>query len=669
MKRGTAVLKNSNQPSIEPVASPTSTGSVWLSTWRWDLIALGLPALAMAYALFSQVQFLWDRPHLQFFPLAIAALAWLVYTELVDPHASGQEPDAGDWDSDSEAAADVGSSDAETSEEAGAGPTLADEPSQSNAAVRRPVSAGRLRWSLALLTIVCLQLVFGAFIGSTWWSHVALTTAFVAWALVRLTETTWTRVVALASLLAVTIPLPFTLDTKLIQWLQIYSSWACSGVLDAFAIPHLRSGNIIRIQGRELFIEEACSGVDSLYALFAVALVLILFWRRPFLPAVLLLISVPIWSSLGNLLRLTTIALGIQKLGIDLSDGMPHTILGLVIFMLIAGCLLAADALLYGLLSPIAVFGIPRSQVPKSIALFNAIAGWPGRQPQETLAEQRGAAELMYGEDEEEEPAAEGETTGAELSQAEPVAAAVRTASFGTPALITVCVLLVGMFLAGGLQAYQMSRRVGRLTANAIRPELVEQFPGEGFLPEQIGPWRQETYLTETRDRNSSLGEYSRTWYYASPDGRLVFSLDFPFREWHQLWACYEGVGWRRADTQIVDTAPDGSTDPWPWVEVEMVNELGARSYLWWSMFDQAGGPMQPEDHTSWLWKRHVLDRIALKNPYAALTSFQFQQFADTSRALSDEERAALRQQFLEVRQAVHAGSLPALQNLGGRGQ
>ncbi len=65
-------------------------------------------------------------------------------------------------------------------------------------------------------------------------------------------------------------------------------------------VPHMRNANIIEIKGIQLFVEEACSGIGSLYALLAAAALLLLINRRSFFCSVLVLLSVPVWAMMGN---------------------------------------------------------------------------------------------------------------------------------------------------------------------------------------------------------------------------------------------------------------------------------------------------------------------------------------------------------------------------------
>ena len=93
-----------------------------------------------------------------------------------------------------------------------------------------------------------------------------------------------------------TLPFPAGYDDKLIQFLQRQSSHLTSMILDCIGILHLPAGNVLELAQKRLFVDEACSGVDSLYALMAICLCLVLWFRQRLFVAVVSLSLVPIWE-------------------------------------------------------------------------------------------------------------------------------------------------------------------------------------------------------------------------------------------------------------------------------------------------------------------------------------------------------------------------------------
>ena len=86
---------------------------------------------------------------------------------------------------------------------------------------------------------------------------------------------TWLRAMALPLLLlAVSIPLPSMLYASLSMPLQLFASAIACRIADFLGVVVYREGNIIHLAGMSLGIWEACSGLNSLSALFAGAVLM-----------------------------------------------------------------------------------------------------------------------------------------------------------------------------------------------------------------------------------------------------------------------------------------------------------------------------------------------------------------------------------------------------------
>src|SRR5262249_45473600 len=73
---------------------------------------------------------------------------------------------------------------------------------------------------------------------------------------------------ALVYLLLV-IPPPFGLDRLLITKLQLLTAKASSRVLDYFGVYHNMDGTVVETAGKRYMVEEACSGIHSLFSILA----------------------------------------------------------------------------------------------------------------------------------------------------------------------------------------------------------------------------------------------------------------------------------------------------------------------------------------------------------------------------------------------------------------
>lgn len=138
-------------------------------------------------------------------------------------------------------------------------------------------------------------------------------------------------------LLILLIPLPMELDSRLIHELQRISSLYASRLLDFSGIPHLMRGNVLELPSNRFFVEEACSGIGSVYLLTAATALYVVLSQMRLIRGLPLLASVPWWAIVSNVVRIVVIAATAHLWQIDLSHGWQHETLGIAA-MLLAFC-------------------------------------------------------------------------------------------------------------------------------------------------------------------------------------------------------------------------------------------------------------------------------------------------------------------------------------------
>ena len=140
-------------------------------------------------------------------------------------------------------------------------------------------------------------------------------------------------------LLFLLIPIPNQLLSMVTATLQLKVSQASEWVAHLFAIPLFREGNVLHLSDKTFQVVEACSGIRSLISLSTLSLILGYFtlfrWRSI---VILLLFSVPV-AIFINIVRVVSLVLVYEWFAIDLSEGMAHTVSGLVLFLLGLGLL------------------------------------------------------------------------------------------------------------------------------------------------------------------------------------------------------------------------------------------------------------------------------------------------------------------------------------------
>ena len=138
-------------------------------------------------------------------------------------------------------------------------------------------------------------------------------------------------------LLCCAVPPPFELDRQLVLWLQSLTARWASAVLDFLGLYHVMAGNVVEVGGRRLFVEEACSGVNSLFSALACVLFFALLMRRRPLRIALLLTATVGWVLAANVARVAGIAYLLGRFGVDLTNGWRHEALGAGLFVAAPG--------------------------------------------------------------------------------------------------------------------------------------------------------------------------------------------------------------------------------------------------------------------------------------------------------------------------------------------
>jgi len=552
---------------------------------------------------------LWDRPHYQFFPLYLAALAALTWRRLSEVSAENQEPHLPD-----SAANEFG-------------------PGNSEPAVswRLPPAQRAAHISARLLLCGELAALLAAVIlFSPWLGYVALLLGLGSLA-VRLTgSATGGKLRAVWALAWFLVSPPFGLDLWLVQELQGITALSSSRLLDYFGYRHLLEGNVLEFAGRQLFVEEACSGVQSLFSLTAVVLLFCVWKRRSWPQSILLVAAAMLWALVANTLRVTIIGAIYALTGFDLSSGWPHELMGYVLLALSIVLLLSTDELV------VYVFGeiiVPHGRWPRN-PLTCCWNRWVANVSPDVFV-----------------PVTN--TMDDSLPQLSPIAG---------PRPVLAC-------LFGVLAVLQLVGLAG--TAAAALAEV--PVPPANFIPAQtlpvsLGAWRCTESSIEVRARSSNEGLYSRIWKYSvSAEGRdeqapqftALVSFDYPFAYIHELTKCYTPRGWSIRSRQIESCGWRKGTGEV--CAVEMLKADGESAYLLFAEFDRNGRSVRfSPGTTQWVDERLALNplvqmyregasRLALESG----TLYQFQVFVPVRVPLTEEQKQDIRTQFAALRERL----------------
>lgn len=144
------------------------------------------------------------------------------------------------------------------------------------------------------------------------------------------------------------IPLPNMFVDAVTGPLKIMASNLAESLLYAFDYPIARSGVTLTIGKYQLLVADACSGLRSIFSLFALGLIYLhLQQRRNLLHNTALILCILPIALLANTLRVLVLVLVIFHHGEQVGLGVVHGLSGLVTFVMALLIFMALDALLH----------------------------------------------------------------------------------------------------------------------------------------------------------------------------------------------------------------------------------------------------------------------------------------------------------------------------------
>lgn len=253
--------------------------------------------LSVAYApvLLVYLKQLWSREYYQFFPFSFVTVLWFAATR------AAREPDF-------------------------SGAT--------------PRQAGR--WAV-LVTAVMLT-VIGVIQGSPWLCYAGYVLHLAMLLELWQEEGSVRRLGYIVLPVLLTVRPPLNLDETAIQKLQMITSQFASKFLNALGIDHILSGNIIQpMRGPALLVEEACSGVQSLFTVMFIASFIGVARQYSVVRSLILISTGVFWALLMNICRVLAIAIAQTQFAVDLTSGWKHDAVGYAALLLAIPLLMSTD--------------------------------------------------------------------------------------------------------------------------------------------------------------------------------------------------------------------------------------------------------------------------------------------------------------------------------------
>ncbi len=447
-----------------------------------------------------------------------------------------------------------------------------------------------------LIPTSILACISGTLFASTWATYLAFVLALASWLGHQQDRE------GRGSLLYLAVPLlliwqpPYsstvTGDTVLIQQLQLISAKFASRLLDLLGYIHFQPGTVLEIAGRNFGVAEACSGIQSFFAVLSVGAILVVLQKRPLVHALLLLGTSPFWAVLMNTIRITVIPIAHANFQFDLATGLPHELLGYVTMAMAVGLMISTDELLAGLLHFLPEVSVSK-YIPSAKLTFHGFVR--------------------------------------------------RTATAACTFLLIVC---------SAIQIWDVQESWGseQDTVDFFR-QLKPFTLSMSDAPETLDGWPLIDYQQISRDHDvADLGERSNSWRYQAPFGSTSVSCDQLFPGWHELTRCYRNGGWDMESRRVV---PGTSDDSWPMVEATFT-QTGEHGYLLFCLANNAGRFLDPPaEWNQWSsLKERLQNRLtpAVRGTLFGVSAYQLQIFISSSRPLSTEEKIQIEDRFRMAR-------------------
>lgn len=318
---------------------------------------------------------------------------------------------------------------------------------------------------------------------------------------------------------------PFSLDLRLATGLQLWVSAQASSILDMLNVSHYLEGNIIHLVNQPLHVEEACSGINSLFATGAVLVFAMLLLRRPVAHAIALFgfgfIAV-LAVNVFRVVALTWMHHYSVRLGEFFDMTIPHMAFGMGCFAILLLLLFSGDALLF--------LSIDRLWYVLPAGLMMRLRWLTGGDPEEAV-------------DPDAEPPPDTKPKAAEKVETEPLdqtiqarAGTWRFVTLGFGAMAALQIVVVGLAMSRGDEVAELPEGdplAGKISAN--------------LLPSEWNGWKLSSF-NEQENMDFVEANYSSQWRFERDDQVAYVYLHRPYVDFHQLQACYSGTGWTVTD-------------------------------------------------------------------------------------------------------------------------
>jgi len=331
-------------------------------------------------------------------------------------------------------------------------------------------------------------------------------------------------------LLLLTIPIPLNFDLRLVIWLQKIATAAASSLLDLLHVWHTTSGVAITTVQRSFMVEEACSGIHSLFSCLCAVIFVCVFRKSGLLRIFINAIQAAGWVIAANAIRVFLVIYAFSTWELTLDKGWPHEALGVATYALALVMSLSTDRLF--------LFLVPASHIPfvdigatynasgNVVSQFLSLIGGSMKRINRFLNQRRLAERLSIW-----------------------VVAGVLVLLFAPFAVIDYARILAS------------ARSVSTATNISEAPNFVgnmSEIVTDNAVPHKVEQWLLSGTDRVNRTPEDPQGTNSTVFTFAGKGLTASFSVDGYYSEWHDLAYCYTALDWKLKSQQNFKDASTG---------------------------------------------------------------------------------------------------------------
>ncbi|MEP3478679.1 MAG: exosortase U [Fuerstiella sp.] len=424
--------------------------------------------------------------------------------------------------------------------------------------------------------------------------------------------------------LALAIPLPLNLDLNLIIAMQKLATASAGQLLDYFRITHVLSGVAIRTDQREFMVEDACSGIHSLFSCIAAMAFWGIVYRYSLLRILITIAQTTAWVLVANAVRVFLIVFARHRFDADLESGTLHELLGILTYAAALCLSLSTDQLL-------------RFLVPLGFKPFQAdsISGGYTRYSQSSDQNESALRKMNL------------ISSKSNRFLNRPIA------FFETKPILPIAALLIMFVPLSGIAVAQQFRN----RASNVAPHFVESIAAsvpQTLLPQRIGEWTQQSSRVVNRSPDDPLGTNSVVWMFEGNGIVANVSVDGYYSQFHDLSGCYSALGWELEST----TNREIGSPQFSVTELALYKDNGEFGLSLFSCFDSIHTPIRPPAATGSAL-RNLLNRLRsgqLIGEQAQPVNppvYQIQAMTTRQSQLLEHEKKLVEQLFVSVHDIV----------------